>query len=153
MKTLNIPEPGKIISIVYIAGAFIALVLVYKILAGVGIIKTAKRRERSGAESELRQSDYFNPLFLSGRTGGYASLGSAAKDTARLLRQAVRGAGTNEEKIFSAFGRLPSRWSISEVALSYKSLYNRDLLSDLLNDLNDREQLTLWDIIKKLPEK
>jgi hypothetical protein len=43
--------------------------------------------------------------------------------------------------------------NISEISLQYRKGYNRDLLSDLLNDLTEKEQLTLWNIINKLPEK
>jgi hypothetical protein len=40
--------------------------------------------------------------------------------------------GTDEETIYSVFGRLANRIQISELTLAYKVKYERDLLGDLL---------------------
>lgn len=154
---MKVPDTGKIISVVYIGAALIAVYLIYKIFAGVGLIKTAAKKKelskRTEAETKLRSSEYFNPLFLKGRLDQYKNkLGNQAKDYAGQLRKAIAGLGTNEETIFSIFGRLKNKWNIGEISMYYRGSFNRDLLSDLLNDLTDKEQLILWDIINKLPE-
>ena len=154
---MKVPDTGKIISVVYIGAALIVVFLIYKIFAGVGLIKTtAKKKElskRTEAEAKLRSSEYFNPLFLKGRLDQYKNkLGNQAKDYSGQLRKAIAGLGTNEETIFSIFGRLKNKWNIGEISMYYRGSFNRDLLSDLLNDLTDKEQLILWDIINKLPE-
>lgn len=155
---MKVPDSGKIISVIYIGAALIGVYLIYKIFSGVGLIKTgAKKKEiaaRSEAEIKLRGSEYFNPLFLKTKVDAYKSkLDSAeVKLMVQEIRQALRGLGTNEEKIFSVFGRLKSKWNISELSFYYRYVYNRDLLTDLLNDLTDKEQLILWDIISKLKE-
>lgn len=154
---MKVPDTGKIISFAYIGAALIAVYLIYKIFAGIGLIKTAAKKKelskRTEAETKLRSSEYFNPLFLKGRLDQYKNkLGNQAKDYAAQLRKSIAGLGTNEETIFSIFGRLFNKWNIAEISMYYRASFNRDLLSDLLNDLTDKEQLILWDIINKLPE-
>jgi len=153
---MNVPtlKSGQMITLAYFIGILIVLYIVYKLLGKVGIIKTAaKRKEEKAeviAETELRTSEYFDPMFLKDRDG-YSPLKSLAAKYATDLRDALRGMGTNEEKIFTTFGKLTSKWNISEVALNYQVKYERDLLTDLLNDLTEAEQLTLFNIIDKLP--
>jgi len=151
-------ETGQWLTLLYVAAFFIALFVVYKILAGVGLIKTAAKKKEEAAEANasesLRTADYFNPLLLKGKTAGYTPLGEAmATSYAEQLRKAVRGMGTDEEAIYSVFGQLHNRLNISEVALYYKNKYNRDLGTDLLNDLGDAERLELIKLIDKLPNK
>jgi hypothetical protein len=156
---MKVPElkGGQMLTLLYIAAFMIALFVVYKILAAIGLVTTRKEKieekEEKEAETQLRESDYFSPTFLKDKTSQYVPLGNAAKQAAVDIRAAVVGLGTNEEKIFTTFGRLKSKWNISEVSLCYKQGYNRDMLTDLLNDLNDEERLTLFNIVKKLPEK
>lgn len=151
MKT---PDTGKIISIVYLAGFLIALFVVYKILASVGIIKTAKskrkKQEQEAAVEMLRTDEYFSPTFFKNQK--YKSIGSnAANLYAQQLRKAIRGIGTDEEMIFSIFGRLFNKVNISEVAASYYVQYGNDLQADLLNDLNEKEITALMNIVNDLP--
>lgn len=153
---MKVPDSNKIISLLYIGGALILVVVLYKILAAVGLIKTgAKKREEkaeSEAEEKLRSLDYFNPLLLK-QYPDYKTIYPLNRVTAEALRKALRGLGTNEEAVFTAFGKLPNKLSISEVTLAYKVAYNRDLGTDLMNDLTDAEQVTLLKIIDKLPVK
>ena len=155
---MRTPDTGKVISGIYIAAALIGLYLVYKIFAGLGIIKTAAKKkaeaEKDAASEKLRTLDYFNPKFLDGKLSGYSALGkTTAGAYAAELRNAIRGLGTDEEKIFSVFGRLRCKYNISEVSLNYTLGFSRDLLTDLLNDLTPSEKVTLINIIEKLPEK
>lgn len=152
---MKVPDSNKIISLLYIGGALLLVVVLYKILAAVGLIKTgAKKREEkaeSEAEEKLRSLDYFNPLLLK-KYPDYKTIYPLNRVTAEALRKALRGLGTNEEAVFMAFGKLPNKLSISEVTLAYKVAYNRDLGTDLMNDLTDAEQVTLLKIIDKLPK-
>ena len=155
---MKIPDTGKILSGVYLAGALIALFIVYRILASVGIIKTASRKKelaaREAASEALRTFDYFDPLFLKGRTDGYTALKTdIASRYSSQLRKAMVGIGTDEEAIFSVFGRLRCKYNISEVSLHYAENFKRDLLTDILNELTAKEQVTLVDIIENLPTK
>lgn len=149
---METPDTGKILSAVYIAGFLIALFIIYRILGAIGIIKTgAKRREakkEAAAATTLRELPYFDPLFLKGDTT-YKPFGKGSQ-VAAALRNAMSGLGTDEEKIFTTFAKLPSKKSISEVALWYGADYKRVLIVDLLNELNDAEKVTLADIIDKL---
>ncbi len=150
----NIPDVGKIIPIIYIVGFILVLVIVYKLLSAVGIIKSAKKRKeevlQTQAVNALRTEEYFNPDYYKYKK--YKSIGAnAANLYAQELRQAVRGWGTNEEKIFTTFGKLYNKVNVSEVADSYRTHYKRDLQADLLDDLTDKEVKTLMTIINNLP--
>jgi hypothetical protein len=154
MKTSSIPDTGKIISIAYLLGFVVVLVIVYKLLAAVGIIKTAKARKTAAAKvqavTQLRTEDYFSPTYYKDKK--FKSIGSnAANLYAQNLRKAVRGWGTDEESIFSTFGKLYNKCNISEVSEKYYLQYGRDLQTDLLDDLTDKETVELMDIVNSLP--
>ena len=159
MKASQVPElkTGQMITVAYFIGILIVLFIVYKILGAVGLIKTQAKKKaeilKNEAATALRDAEYFSPTFLKGKYPPYVPLGNEAKLMAADLHKAMAGLGTNEERIFSTFGRMKSKYNISEVALCYKQGYNGDLLTDLLNDLNSSERVTLWGIISKLPEK
>ena len=153
---MKVPDTGKIISLVYIAGFIIALFVIYKILSAVGIIKTGKKKreqkEKAEALTELRTSDYFSPDYYKNKK--FKSIGVNAADSyAVKLRKAVRGAGTDEESIYSTFGKLFNKCNISEVAERYYMKYKNDLQTDLLNDLTEKETLNLINIINALPNQ
>jgi 3-methyladenine DNA glycosylase AlkD len=149
---MNVPNIKKdeVMSILYLGAMLIAVFLVYKIFRGVGLIKNRDREqtreEKEQAASELRSSAYFD----TGRTF-VPSLGSQAVILATELRKAIRGIGTNEEAIFTVFGRLKSKQNITEIAVAYKKEFKHDLLTDILNDLTAKEQVILWDMISKIP--
>lgn len=153
---MKLPDSSKIFPLLYLGGALLLVFIIYKLLAGVGLIKTAakKRQEEaeSKAEEQLRSLDYFNPLLLK-QYPAYKTIYPLNRTTAEKLKKALRGLGTNEEAVFTAFAQLPNKLSISEVTLAYKVAYNRDLGTDLMNDLTDAEQVTLLKIIDKLPVK
>jgi len=155
---MRTPDTGKIISFAYIAALIIILFVVYKIMAGLGLIKTSAKKKEAAAEAAaetlLREMKFFDPSFLKGKLDGYTSLKAAlASRYADEIRTAIKKPGTDEEKVYSVFASLPCRYAISEVSLNYKVNYSRDLRADLLNDLNDGEKLILVTIINKLPEK
>ena len=150
-------KSGQMITLAYFIGILVILFIVYKILGAVGIIKTRakklKVKEEAKAETELRASEYFNPLFLKDKLSSYKPLKDSAKSAAHNLRNAMSGFGTNEEGIYTTFGRLKNKYNISEVSLYYLQEYKRDLLTDLLDELTAAEQVTLFDIINKLSVK
>lgn len=154
---MNIPTVKKdeVMSLLYIAGMLIFVFLIYKIFRGVGLIKNKEKEkvkeEKEQAAENLRGSEYFSLAMLNKIPFKYQSLGELKKTFAQDLRQALRGFGTDEEKIFTTFSRLKSKFNITEIASEYREKYNRDLLTDLLNDLTDGEQVTLWNIIEKIP--
>lgn len=149
---MKIPDTNKIMSIVYISGLLIVLFIIYKILSSLGIIKTGKAKAQDKAESKaetlLRTSEYFNPLLIK-KYPDYIPINPT--EQAKELRKAFRGLGTDEEKIYTVFGRLKNKLNVSELALTYKAEYGNDLATVILNDMTDKEQLILMDIINKLP--
>lgn len=153
---MKVPSTDKIISIVTIIGFLIALFVVYKILAGVGLIKTAAKKrslaEQNAAVDMMRTDEYFDPAYY--RSQKFKSIGSnAANLYAQQIRKALRGIGTDEEMIYSTFGKLFNRCNVSEVAASYFLQYGNSLQTDLLNDLNKKEIAELMNIINEMPTK
>jgi hypothetical protein len=154
MKTPNIPDAGKVMGIAYLLGFVIVLVIVYKLMSAVGLIKSgAKKRtekEQTEAIKMLRTDEYFDPMYWKDKK--FKSIGkNAANLYAQNIRKAIRGMGTNEELIFSTFGKLYNKCNVSEVAASYFVIYNRDLQADLLDDLTKKEITDLMNIINGLP--
>lgn len=151
---MKVPDTGKIMGMVYLAGFVIALFVVYKIMKGVGLIKSASK-ERAKAEQEaavemLRTDDYFSPDYYKGRK--FKPLGSNTSNVyAQALRKAMRGIGTDEESIYTTFNKLYNKCNVSEVAESYFIQYGKDLQTDLLNDLGKKEVTQLMNIINALP--
>lgn len=154
MALTKLPDTGKVIQIAYILGFVIVLVIVYKLMSAVGLIKSpAKKRsqkEQAEALKMLRTDEYFDPNYYKDKK--FKSIGAnAANLYAQNLRKAVRGMGTDEEMIFATFGKLYNKANVSEVAAAYQSHYKRDLQADLLDDLNNKEVTTLMNIINGLP--
>lgn len=150
---MNIPDSGKIISTVYIIGAILALFIVYRILSAVGIIKSGKKKKADQAKeralSDIRTMEEFNPLW--GDTATFARIGDSPADKyAEDLRKAMRGLGTKEENIYSTFAKLKNRGNISEVAKAYQKKFKRDLRSDILKELTDKEVSLLYTVIAQL---
>jgi len=154
---MNLPDSNKIMSAAYIAGLLLVLFFVYKILAGFGIIKTAKKKKEQAAEdkaiNDLRGVEQFTPdANVLSENQGYKLTSASAQIYAETLRKALRGLGTDEEAVFSIFSRLDSKRDITEIATAYRSKYDKDLLTDLLNDLTDKEKAKLMLIINNLPK-
>ena len=152
---MNLPDNSKIMSAAYIAGLLLILFLVYKILSGIGIIKSSKKKKEQAAKeaaiNDLRGVQYFTPELLVNNQG-YKGLSGQAQVYAETLRKAIRGLGTDEEAIYSIFSRLENKSQITEIATVYRSKYGKDLLTDLLNDLTDKEKAKLMSIINNLPK-
>jgi hypothetical protein len=154
LKGAKVPDVGKIIPVIYIIGFILILIIVYKLLSSIGIIKTPKKKRELAAQAvaveALRTDDYFDPAYY--RNKKFKSIGmNAANLYAQYVRKAVRGAGTDEELIFTTFGKLYNKCNVSEVAERYTMQYKRDMQTDLLNDLTKKEAAALMSIIDNLP--
>jgi hypothetical protein len=149
---MKAPETGTVITVAYLLGFVIILFIVYKLMTKLGLIKSAAKKKEekieAAASKDLRAMKFFDTGYLKGKN--YKSIGTA-KETAASIRNALKGLGTDEEKIFSAFSKLPSKDSISEVALNYAVDYKSSMITDLLNELTDEEKVTLVNIINDLP--
>ena len=150
---MNLPDSNKLITAGYLIAILLVLFFVYKILSGIGIVKTAKKEKAKAAQAEaindLRGVPQFNVMYLDSRRD-YRSLDAYAQTYAEELRKAIRGLGTDEEAVYSIFSRLAKKDNIAEIATVYKNKYGRDLLTDLLNDLTDKEKAKLMNIINNL---
>lgn len=148
---MKIPDSNKIISVAMILGLLVVMFIVYKILGGLGLIKTAAKKKQEQAVEDIRTLEYFNPDLYKGKS--FKSIGTnAASQYAEDIRKAIRGVGTNEELIYSTFNKLYNKLNISEVADAYGRKYSRDMQSDLLDDLGNKEMATLMELINSLPK-
>lgn len=144
---------GQMLTLAYFIGILLILYIVYKVLGKVGLVATKEDKKEDEAATALRTLNYFDPLYLKGRTS-YVPLGkSTGQFLSGELRSAMSGLGTDEEKIYSVFGKLKSKENIAEVSMYYLNDYNRSLQADLLNELGDKEMLILNNLINKLPNR
>jgi hypothetical protein len=150
---MEIPNTNKLISLAYIVGILIVVLIIYRVLKSVGIVKSQARTKAKDKETalieDLRKVQQFDVTYLDNRRD-YKDLSGKAQDYAVMIRKALKGFGTDEESIFSVFGRLDSKDNITEIATVYKNKFDRDMLADILNDLNDKEKARLMTIINKL---
>jgi hypothetical protein len=160
---MKVPElkGNQMITIAYMIGIIVALYIVYKILNSVGLLKTPadKRADevKQAAVAAIRVEEYFDPDYYSDKSFHSLDVDTAIK-YAKDLRTAMQGFGTDEESIYTIFGNLPSKTSVSQLAWYYKRQYgfpfyimSDNLRVDLLNELTPAEVQTLMDIINKLP--
>jgi hypothetical protein len=157
---MEAPDSGKLINVVTLIGLVLILFIIYKIMASVGLIKTtASKKEdaaKAAAVTDLRLNDYFSPEYYQ-KFGTQPLTDDVAKMFAKQLRSAMSGLGTDEESIFTIFGKLPNKTAISQVAMEYKNQYGfpfyimgDNLQDDLLNELSPSEVTTLMGIINRL---
>lgn len=129
--------------------ALLGYVLI-KILQRVGVLKDKQSKTEETDTKQLRESDLFNPI--KHLQTPHKVLGSGmALEYAKELRSAIRGFGTNEEKIFSIFRQFFNKINISEVSEQYYKKYKSDLKADLFNELRQSEISILKQIIDRLP--
>jgi hypothetical protein len=154
---------NQMVTIGYFIGILIILYIVYKILNSVGLLKTSadKRNDalKAASVTALRLDSYFDPNYYTTVTDYNGLSVDDATKYAKQLRDAMVGIGTDEEKIYTIFGGLPSKTSISEVSDRYAAQYgfpfyilSDDLKADLLNYLNATKITTLMNIIDGLPD-
>lgn len=140
-----------------IAGIGIILVLIFmnKILSALGIRKSKAKLQKEEAETELRAADYFNPTFH--KTVVHKKLGEGtAKAYAKELNNAWKFLrktfAVNVEAVLSVFSKLMNKAQISEIAEQYYIDRKEDLRGRIMRELNDKQQLELFNIIKNLPD-
>jgi hypothetical protein len=159
---METPDSGKIINIAMLIGLVLVLFIIYRIMASVGLIKTSSSKandvKKAAAVTDLRTEQYFDPEYFRSVSSYNGLTVEQANSYATQLRAAMAGFGTDEESIFTLFGKLPSKISISEIANRYKDQYgfpwytmSDNLQNDLLNELTPSEVETLMSIINKLP--
>ena len=150
---MKLPETQTITKTLYLIGGLVAIFLIYKIMTGLGLLKTreskAKDIRKEQSLSDFRTMEEFNPAYIDKNVFTKIGLNAAAL-YAEDLHKAIRGLGTNEERIYTTFGKLKCKGNISEVASQYFLKFNRDLRTDILNDLTDKEIVILTGIINAL---
>lgn len=153
---MKIPDSNKVISIAIFIGIIVALIIVYKLLAATGLVKTKAAKKEAADEAAaidtVRTADIFDPTYYFKFEGKFKSLGNnQITQMSNELFKAIVGMGTDEERIFVVFGNLYNKLNVSELAAGYKYKFGRDLRLDLLDDLGKKEMATLIAFINKLP--
>jgi hypothetical protein len=146
---------NKYMPILYIGGILIVVFVIFKIMTGLGLIKTgaAKKEDKDKkiAVQSVRDSEYFNPLTAQNANFKHYPV-SLVDNAVQKLREAMKGFGTDEEAIFAVFEKLYNKFNICQLSAGYQLKYNSDLVTDLMNELSESEVKTLYDIINKLPK-
>lgn len=136
--------------ILYAVAVIVVIIFLTAILRKIGIFKTKAKKEEISNIQEIREVEYFNPTYY--KTVKAKNLPeNLSLELAREIRKAVRGGGTNEDRLYSAFSRMYNKTNISQVAESYYLEYKSDMKTDILNDLNKKEVSSLMELIKSKP--
>lgn len=143
MKNFNINT--LLIVLAIIAIAFLAI----KILNRTKKTGYEKRSEKKTSKQSVKADIYFNPKYS--KTMGTSLNKDTSDQLAKDFRKSVKGAGTKEELLFGTLNAINTKAELSQVAGSYKNLYNADLLTDILNDLSKTEKARLLRITDNLP--
>jgi hypothetical protein len=138
--------------IMYVILGIVVLIMLDQILKAVGLKKDKADKDKDKAVENLRTNEYFDPLYYKGKA--FSAIGkSPANQYAKDLHTAISGFGTDEETIYTTFGKLKCKYNISEIAESYYELYEKNLLPELLKELSEKEMATLNAVVNKLPDK
>ena len=145
----------NIMQIIYIVVGLIVLFIIMRVLKRTGILgksrRVVKKEDKAKSIQDLRSMEQFNPDYKLNKT--FTPIGDNAADLyAETLRKAMKGIGTDEESIYSTFSKLKCKANISEVSARYYLKFRRDLRADILDEINDKEKIILFDIINKLPQ-
>lgn len=156
----------------YTLAAIVVLFVVYQVMKRTGLIKTFAQRktarlvEKSARNEKittgtqkaqtkdvkilLSASDFFNPALWKDQSADLLMKQDVARSKATNIRSALKGPGTNESKVMKAFRNLTSKYMVSQIAFHYAANFKRDLLTDLVSDMNKTELNELYNIIKIL---
>jgi hypothetical protein len=131
-----------------------ALVIAYIVLKRFGIIKdTAKETQQTGQIlTPYFNENYWQQLGKS-RPGAKVMLLTVGGLDA-ITRAIRKGIGTfydDESAILAAFKRMKYKSQISQVAGHYRKLYNKDLASHLVENLNAQELNLIYNYTDNLP--
>ena len=139
------------IYVLYLAIAIVIGFLLYKILQRFGILKSKKSIEQEKQAESLRMVKQFNPMEHVGKSFKQLAPNEVSQ-YAKDIRKAIRGLGTNEEKVYSTFKKFWNKLNISQVAAYYYQEYKSDMMTDIMNDLKEKEKAILYQIINNLPK-
>lgn len=147
---MTIDNAAKTKLILLGVGLLFVIFFLNKILTMVGIRKSKTRIEKDEAEESLNTMKYFEPGYY--KTVPHKPLGETmAQQYAKELQKAVSFIGTNEDLIYSTFGKLDNKVQISEIVEQYYLMKRKDLRGRLMKELNRKEQVMLFKIIQSLP--
>jgi len=121
-------------------------------VAELAIIKAAfQKQSEDGRSLESVLDDELSGDDLS-RARSLLAGGTSASEAARRLWDAMRGPGTDEDAIYAALsGRTPAQWV--EIQQAFRSLTNqeKDLVTELRDELNDSEWAKLQSLLPAKP--
>lgn len=138
--------------LIYAIAAIVVIVFLSAILKKLGIFKSKEKKEQIENLTKLQTVEYFNPAYY--KTVTAKPLGTnLAGELAKELRKALRGAGTDENAVYSIFNRLYNKTNVSELAEAYYLEYQKDMKTTILNDLGKKEQSMLMEIIDSKPDR
>lgn len=99
-------------------------------------------------DRKIAEFDGFNPTYYEpfNLTISYEK----AKALRNQIRDAIKGAGTNEESLFSAIQSVGSKHNLSLVSKEYQAQYGTSLADSINDDTSYTEKKRILDILKKI---
>ena len=158
MKKFN---PAMFTGYIYILVAVIILIVVFQIMRRTGLIKSKEQRKRSKESQELKtekkfiaqtlnSSDLFKPITFQSVSKTRLLPEETARQKAKDIKRAFGFLNDDEEQIYGVFRSLTDKIQVSQISFYYLAKYNSDMVGDLIDSLNKKELLTVWNIVQNI---
>lgn len=146
-------KEGQQFEVLKWAVVIVILFVVYRVLKGVGLIQSAQEQKQEQQREQAVTATIWNPNLHT----NYVSVGE--KKPVYLLRKAERDElarklwnakgifNDDEEAIYAVFRSLRYQTQVASIVLSFKELFNQDLVTWLKSVLSDDEFTTVLNII------
>jgi len=155
----NLKNIGTTKIIVYSAIGLVVLVgsyfgIVKPILKKMGVIDDKVDKEALKLIEEANKSDYWRQDYYKNNPKNI-SFNDIATDTTQLAEDLNKGVdgflGTEDESlVLSVFRTLKTKEDLSYLVAIYKKEYNKDVLQDIIKELNSKELVQVFTITEKL---
>jgi hypothetical protein len=151
---------NQMMTIAYFIGILLVLFIVYKILNGLGLVKTAADKETAAAAQAAVSTLTVDQFFQPDSSVTVLPDDTAAADV-KSLQTALGAIFADQETVNVVLGGLPSKTAIKQLAALYHDNYSwftdslfvtDNLQADILRRLSATKVKALMDIITNLPD-
>jgi hypothetical protein len=115
------------------------------------ITRIEDRQERAQIENKMTALELFDPKIVGNYPESYQLSEEAVTDLAKDLRGSVRW-GLSPSKANAIFAGMKHKVQVAQLASVYNARYGRDMRTDIVKHLNNKNLVSLYKIIEQIPE-
>lgn len=140
----------------------IILFVIFLLLKRFGLIRTREQRkaakekkqqkiERKAIDTTITKEQYFKPTYWRKVSANRLLPEKTARTYATNLRSALKKFGQIQAtKVMAIFNTLTDKAQVSQLSFYYQANYERDMVTDLINNLKKAELLKLYNVTDAL---